>query len=41
MKAENPQIVILDSDIEKTDAMDIENIRVSRVIFKGDAVYTR
>ena len=33
--------VILDSDIEKTDAMDIENIRVSRVIFKGDAVYTR
>lgn len=34
-------LVILDSDIEKTDAMDIENIRVSRVIFKGNTVYKR
>ena len=34
-------LVILDSDIEKTEAMDIENIRVSRVIFKGNTVYKR
>ena len=28
--------VILDNDIEAVDTMDIENIRVNRVIFKGD-----
>ena len=33
--------VILDNDIEAVDTMDIENIRVNRVIFKGDTVYTR